>query len=111
MFRWVGDCHGHTISKLLLLISTSIISHEFIVLHFLLLKPLGKSMHCALPLCLIQLGMLLYQEDARAQFLFKVSSMRLTRVVGMLRKFLESSFGDCDALTLWVVITDLESLT
>ena len=43
-----------------------------------MLKPLGKSMNCALPLCLIQLGMLLHQEDARARFLYKVSIMLLT---------------------------------
>ena len=53
-------------------------SHEFVVLHLLMLKPLGQSVHCALPLCLVQLGVLLHQEDARARFLYKVGNMLLT---------------------------------
>ena len=41
-------------------------------------------MHVALPLGLVQLGVLLHQEDARARFLYKVNIILLTRVVGML---------------------------
>ena len=76
--RRVGDRHGGTISELLLLVGAANISYEFVVLHLLMLKPLGQSVHCALPLCLVQLGVLLHQEDARARFLYKVSNMLLT---------------------------------
>ena len=67
-------------------------------------------MHCALPLCLVQLGMLLHEKDACPRFLYKVNIMLLTRVVGMLRELLEPSVGDGDALFLGVVITHLEAL-
>ena len=56
-----------------------------------MLKPLGQSMHRALPLHLVQLGVLLHQEDARARFLYKVSNMLLNRVLGMLRELLKPS--------------------
>ena len=56
----VGDRHGGTISELLLLVGTAIISHEFIVLHLLMLKPLGEGVHRALPLRLLQLRVLFH---------------------------------------------------
>ena len=67
-------------------------------------------MHRALPLCLVQLGVLLHQEDARARFLYKVNNMLLTRVVGMLVEQLEPAVGDGDALLLGVVLAHLEAL-
>ena len=42
-----------------------------------MLKPFGQGMHCALPLCLIQLGVLLNEEDACARFFYKVNNMLL----------------------------------
>jgi hypothetical protein len=75
-----------------------------------MLKPFGEGMHCALPLCLIQLGVLLHQEDARARFLYKVKIMPLTRVVGMLVEQLEPAIGDGNALLLGVVLAHLEAL-
>jgi hypothetical protein len=75
-----------------------------------MLKPLGESMHGALPLCLVQLCVLLHQEDARARFLYKINNMLLTRVVGMLVKQLEPAIGDGDALLLLVVLTHFEAL-
>ena len=47
-------------------------------------------MNCALLLCLVQLGVLIHQEDARARYLYKVSNMLLNRVAWMLRELLES---------------------
>ena len=67
-------------------------------------------MHCALPLCLVQLGVLLHQEDARPRFLYKVNNMPLTRVVGVLVEQLEPAVGDGDALLLGVVLAHLEAL-
>ena len=75
-----------------------------------MLKPFGQGMHRALPLCLVQLGVLLHQEDARARFLYKVNNMLLTRVVGMLVEQLEPAVGDGNALLLWVVVSHLEAL-
>ena len=49
---------------------------------------IGVLGYFALPLCLIQLGTLLHQEDARARFLYKVSNLLVTRVVGMLCELL-----------------------
>ena len=66
-------------------------------------------MHCALPLCLVQLGMLLHQEDASPRFLYKVNIMLLTRVVGMLIELLQPSVGDGDALTFGVIFTHLKA--
>ena len=57
-------------------------------------------MHRALPLCRVQLGVLLHQEDASARFFYKVNIMLLTRVVGMLVEQLEPAVGDGDALLL-----------
>ena len=74
-----------------------------------MLKPLGESMHGALPLCLVQLGVLLHQEDARARFFYKVSIILLTRMVGMLVEQLEPAVGDGDALLLRVVFAHLEA--
>ena len=56
----IGDRHGCTISELLLLLGTAIISHELIVLHLPMLKPLGEGIHCALPQRLVQLRVLLH---------------------------------------------------
>jgi hypothetical protein len=67
-------------------------------------------MHRALPLCLVQLGVLLHQKDACTRFLYKVNNMLLTRVVGMLVEQLEPAVGDGDALLLWVVVAHLEAL-
>ena len=67
-------------------------------------------MHGALPLCFVQLGMLLHQEDACARFFYKVNNMQLTRVVGMLVEQLEPAVGDGDALLLRVVLAHLEAL-
>ena len=67
-------------------------------------------MYCALPLCLVQLGVLLYEEDACPRFFYKVNNMLLTRVVGMLRELFKPSIGDGDALTLGVVVTSLKAL-
>ena len=67
-------------------------------------------MHRALPLGLVQLGVLLHQEDARARFFYKVNSMLLTRVVGMFVEQLEPTVFDSDALLLRVVLTHLEAL-
>ena len=67
-------------------------------------------MYCALPLCLVQLGVLLYEEDARTRFLYKVNNMLLTRVVGKLRELFEPSVGDGDALTFGVIFTNLKAL-
>ena len=75
-----------------------------------MLKPLGQGVHRALSLCLVQLGVLLHQEDARARFPYKDNTIRLIRVVGMLVELLEPSFGHGDALTLGVVVADLEAL-
>jgi len=75
-----------------------------------MLKPLGEGMHRALPLCLVQLGVLLHQEDARPRFLYKVNNLLLTRVVGMLVEQLKPAVGDGDALFLRVVLTHLEAL-
>ena len=108
--RRVGDDLGGAISELLLLVGAASISHELVVLHLLMLKPLGQGVHRALPLCLVQLGVLLHQEDARARLLYQVSNMRLTRVVGMLGELLELALGDGDALTLRVVVAGLEAL-
>ena len=106
----VCDDLGGSISEFLLLLGTAIISHEFIVLDLLMLKPLRQSMHRALPLYLVQLGVLLHQEDARARLLYKVSNMLLTRVVRMLRELLLSALGDGDALTLRVDVAVLDAL-
>ena len=84
--------------------------HEFIVLFFLMLKPLRQGVHRALPLYLVQLGVLLHQEDARPRFLYKVNNMLLTRLIGMLVEQLEPAVGDGDALLLWVVIANFEAL-
>ena len=67
-------------------------------------------MHRALPLCLIQLGVLLHQKDARARFLYKVKNMPLTRVVGILVEQLEPAISDGNALLLGVVLAHLEAL-
>jgi hypothetical protein len=67
-------------------------------------------MHCALPLCLVQLGMLLHQEDASPRFPYEINTILLTRVVGMLIELLEPSVGDGYALTFWVIFTHLEAL-
>jgi hypothetical protein len=67
-------------------------------------------MHGALPLCLIQLGVLLHQEDPRTRFLYKVNNILLTGVVGMLVKQLEPAIGDGDALFLGVVLAHFEAL-
>ena len=67
-------------------------------------------MHCALPLCLVQLGVLLHEEDACPQFLYKVNNILLTRVVWMLIELLEQFVGDGYALTLGVIFTHLEAL-
>jgi hypothetical protein len=75
-----------------------------------MLEPLGEGMHGALPLCLVQLGVLLHQEDARARFLYKVNNMLLTRVVGMLVEQLKPAVGDGDALLLGVVLANFEAL-
>ena len=83
--------------------------HELIVLFFLMLKPLRQGMYCALPLCLVQLRMLLHQEDASPRFLYKVNIMLLTRVVGMFIKLLEPAVGDGYALTFGVILTHLEA--
>jgi hypothetical protein len=66
--------------------------------------------HGALPLCLVQLGVLLHQEDACPRFLYKVNNMLLTRVVGMLVEQLEPAVGDGDTLLLRVVFAHLEAL-
>ena len=94
----VGDRHGGPIGELLLLQSAFASSHEVIVLLFLLLQPLRQGVHRAVPLSLVQLGVLLHQEDARARFLYMVNNMPLTRVVGMLHEVLEPAVGDGDAL-------------
>ena len=75
-----------------------------------MLKPLGEGVHRALPLCLVQLRVLLHQEDACPRFLYKVNNMLLTRVVGMLVKQLEQAVGDSDTLLLRVVFAHLEAL-
>jgi hypothetical protein len=75
-----------------------------------MLKPLRERMHGALPLCLIQLGVLLHQEDARPRFLYKVNNMPLTRVVGMFVEQLEPAVSDGDTLLLRVVLAHLEAL-
>ena len=75
-----------------------------------MLKPLGEGVHGALPLCLIQLGVLLHQEDSRARFFYKVNIILLTRVVGMLVEQLEPAVDDGDALLLRVVLAHLEAL-
>jgi hypothetical protein len=80
----VGDGLGNSLAELLLLQSSFTSCHKDIVLFFLMLKPLGEGVHRALPLCLIQLGVLLHQEDACTRFFYKVNKMLLTRVVGML---------------------------
>ena len=67
-------------------------------------------MHRSLPLCLVQLGVLLHQEDARTRFLYKVNNMLLTRVVGMLIEQLEPAIGDGDALLLGVVFANFKAL-
>jgi len=67
-------------------------------------------MHCALPLCFVQLGVLLHEEDASTRFLYKVNNMLLTRVIGMLCELFEPSICYCDALTLGVVFTNLKAL-
>ena len=67
-------------------------------------------MHRALPLCLVQLGMLLHQEDASARFLYRVNTMLITRVVGMFVEQLEPTVGDGDSLLLRVVLAHLEAL-
>ena len=108
--RGVCDDLGDSLADLLLLQSAFTSSHEDIVIFFLMLKPLGESKHCALPLCLIQLGVLLHQEDANARFLYKVNNMLLTRMVRMLVKQLEPAIGDGDALLLGVVLAHLEAL-
>ena len=78
MLRGVGDDHGGSICELLLLLGASSILHEISILLLLLLKPLGQGVHRAFLLCLVQLGMLLHQEDARARLLYIVSNMTLT---------------------------------
>ena len=75
-----------------------------------MLKPFGQGMHRALPLRLVQLGVLLHQEDACTRFIYKVYNMLLTRVVGMLVEQLEPAVGDGDALLLGVVVGRLEAL-
>ena len=75
-----------------------------------MLKPLGEGMHGALPLCFVQLGVLLHQEDARARFFYNVNIILLTRVVGMLVEQLKPAVCDSDALLLWVVVAHLEAL-
>ena len=110
MLRRVCDDLGDSLTHLLLLQSAFTSSHEDIVLFFLMLKPLGEGVHRALPLCLVQLGVLLHQEDACPRFLYKVNNMPLTRVVGMLVEQLEPAVGDGDALLLRVVFTHLEAL-
>jgi len=75
-----------------------------------MLKPLGEGMHGALPLCLIQLCVLLHKEDARARFFYKVKNILLTRVVGVLVEQLKPAVGDGDALLLGVIFADLEAL-
>ena len=78
MLRGVGEDLGDSLTDFLLLQSAFASSHKDIVFFFLMLKPLGEGVHGALPLCLIQLGVLLHQEDARARFLYKVSNLPLT---------------------------------
>ena len=73
----VGDDLGESLADLLLLQSAFASSHENVVLFLLVLKPLGEGVHGALPLGLVQLGVLLHQEDARARFLCKVNNMLL----------------------------------
>ena len=46
-----------------LFLSAPIILHGLIVLDLLILKPLGEDVHSVLPLCLVQLGALLHEED------------------------------------------------
>ena len=84
MLRGVFDNLGDSLTDLLLLQSAFASSHEHIVLFFLMLKPLGQGMHGSLPLCFVQLGVLLHKEDASARFFYKVNIILLTRVVGML---------------------------
>ena len=110
MLRGVGDDLGESLADLLLLQAALASSHEHVVLFLLVLQPLGEGVHRALRLCLVQLGVLLHQEDARARFLYKVNNMLLTRVVGMLVEQLEPAVGDGDALLLRVVLGRLESL-
>ena len=64
------------LTDLLLLQSAFASSHEDIVFFFLMLKPLGEGVHRALPLCLVQLGVLIHQEDACPRFLYKVNNMQ-----------------------------------
>ena len=78
MLRGVSDDLGDSLTNFLLLQSAFASSHEHIVLFFLVLKPLGEGVHRALPLCLVQLGVLLHQEDASARFLYMVNNMLLT---------------------------------
>ena len=75
-----------------------------------MLRPLLEGMHGTLPLCLVQLCVLLHQEDACPRFLYKVNNMLLTRVVGMLVEQLEPTVGDGDTLLLRVVFAHLEAL-
>ena len=71
--RGVGDDLGESFADLFLLESTFTSCHEDIVLFFLMLKPLGEGVNRALPLCLVQLSVLLHQEDARARFFYKLT--------------------------------------
>ena len=110
LLRGVGDdlCGG--LAHLLLLMPTFNFLHELIILFFLVLKPLGQNEHRALPLCLVQLGVLLHQENACSRFLYIVNNMLLTRVVGMLVEQLEPAVGDCDALLLGIVFAHFKRL-
>ena len=106
----MGDDLGNSLAELLLLQSSFTSSHENIVVFFLVMKLLGEGMHRALPLCLVQLGVLFHQEDTRARFLYKVNNMLLTRVVGMLVKQLKPAIGDGNALLLGIVLAHFETL-
>ena len=69
LLRGVGDCHGGGLTELLLLMPSLNFLDELIIFYFLILKPLGEEVHRSLPLCLVQLGVLLHQEDACPRFL------------------------------------------
>ena len=64
LLRGVGDDLGGRLPDLLLLVPSFNFLHELIVFYLLVLKPLGEDVHRALPLCLVQLGALLHEEDA-----------------------------------------------
>jgi len=87
----------------------SVIDHG-VTLLLLLAKSLAQLVHRPVLLGLVQLRMLLHQEDARAGLLYRDYRWGLTGVVGMLHELRVPGVRDGDALTLGVVVLDLEAL-